>query len=35
LQRLAALAKEGVEDAERMRMEKTLSLFDEDIEPLV
>lgn len=35
LQRLAAMAKEGVEDAERMRMEKTLSLFDEDIEPLV
>jgi cell division GTPase FtsZ len=35
LQRLAAVAKEGVEDAERMRIEKTLSLFDEDIEPLV
>jgi cell division GTPase FtsZ len=35
LQRLAAMAKEGVEDAERLRMEKTLSLFDEDIEPLV
>jgi len=35
LQRLAALAKEGVEGAERMRMEKTLSLFDEDIEPLI
>lgn len=35
LQRLAAMAKEGVEGAERMRMEKTLSLFDEDIEPLI
>jgi len=35
LQRLAAEAKEEVEDAERMRIEKTLTLFDEDIEPLI
>ncbi|AEA47512.1 tubulin/FtsZ family protein [Archaeoglobus veneficus] len=35
LQRMAAEAKEEVEDAERMRIEKTLSLFDEDIEPLI
>ncbi len=35
LQRLAAEAKEEAEDAERMRIEKTLTLFDEDIEPLI
>ncbi|MDI9646259.1 MAG: tubulin/FtsZ family protein [Archaeoglobales archaeon] len=35
LQRLAAEAKEGVEAAEKMRMEKTVELFDEDIEPLI
>ena len=35
LQRLAAEAKEGVEMAERSRIEKTLALFDEDIEPLI
>ncbi len=35
LQRMAAEAKEEVEDAERMRIEKTLTLFDEDIEPLI
>ncbi len=35
LQRLAADAKEGVENLERMKMEKTFSLFDEDIEPLI
>lgn len=35
LQRLAAEAKEEVESAEKMRVEKTLSLFDEDIEPLI
>jgi cell division GTPase FtsZ len=35
LQRLAAVAKEEVEGAEKTRIEKTLSLFDEDIEPLI
>ena len=35
LQHMAAEAKEGVEDAERARIEKTLELFDEDIEPLI
>ena len=35
LQRLAAEAKEEVEIAERSRIEKTLALFDEDIEPLI
>ncbi len=35
LQRLAAEAKGEVENAERLRLEKTLSLFDEDLEPLV
>lgn len=35
LQRLAADAKEGEENLERMKMEKTFSLFDEDIEPLI
>ncbi|WP_202320470.1 tubulin/FtsZ family protein [Archaeoglobus neptunius] len=35
LQRLAAEAKEEAEEAERMRMTKTLELFDEDIEPLI
>ncbi len=35
LQRLAAEAKEEVETAEKMRMAKTLELFDEDIEPLI
>jgi cell division GTPase FtsZ len=34
LQRLAAEAKEEVEGAEKTRLEKTLALFDEDIEPL-
>jgi len=34
LQRLAAEAKEEVEGAEKSRLEKTLALFDEDIEPL-
>jgi cell division GTPase FtsZ len=35
LQRLAAEAKEEVETAEKMRIEKTIELFDEDIEPLI
>ncbi|WP_456330715.1 tubulin/FtsZ family protein [Archaeoglobus sp.] len=35
LQRLAAEAKEEVEEAEKMRMAKTIELFDEDIEPLI
>ncbi len=35
LQRLAAEAKEEVENAEKIRMAKTLELFDEDIEPLI
>ncbi len=35
LQRLAAEAKEEVESAEKIRMAKTLELFDEDIEPLI
>ncbi|RLI83140.1 cell division protein [Archaeoglobales archaeon] len=35
LQRLAAEAKEEAEDAEKLRMAKTLELFDEDIEPLI
>ncbi len=35
LQRLAAEAKEEVETAEKIRMAKTLELFDEDIEPLI
>lgn len=35
LQRLAAEAKEEVEEAEKIRMAKTIELFDEDIEPLI
>jgi len=35
LQRLAAEAKEEAEEAEKMRMAKTIELFDEDIEPLI
>ncbi|AIG98089.1 MULTISPECIES: tubulin/FtsZ family protein [Archaeoglobus] len=35
LQRLAAEAKEEAEEAEKMRMTKTIELFDEDIEPLI
>ncbi|MET1124371.1 MAG: tubulin/FtsZ family protein [Archaeoglobaceae archaeon] len=35
LQRLATEAKEGIEEAERARIEKTIELFDEDIEPLI
>ncbi|MEM0266917.1 MAG: tubulin/FtsZ family protein [Archaeoglobaceae archaeon] len=35
LQQLALEAKEGIESAEKERVEKTLQLFDEDIEPLV
>ncbi len=35
LQRLAAEAKEGAEEAEKMRLAKTIELFDEDIEPLI
>ena len=35
LQRLAAEAKEEAELAEKSRIEKTLALFDEDIEPLI
>ncbi len=35
LQRMAAEAKEGAEMAEKARLEKTLELFDEDIEPLI
>jgi cell division GTPase FtsZ len=34
LQRLAVEAREEAEGAERSRLEKTLALFDEDIEPL-
>jgi cell division GTPase FtsZ len=34
LQRLAAEAKEEAEGVEKSRLEKTLALFDEDIEPL-
>lgn len=35
LQQLAIEAKEEIESAERERVERTLQLFDEDIEPLV
>ncbi|MCS7143551.1 MAG: tubulin/FtsZ family protein [Archaeoglobaceae archaeon] len=35
LQQLAIEAKEGIETAEKERIEKTINLFDEDIEPLV
>lgn len=35
LQQLAIEAKEGIESAEKERIEKTINLFDEDIEPLV
>ncbi len=35
LQQLAIEAKEGIETAEKERIEKTISLFDEDIEPLI
>jgi cell division GTPase FtsZ len=35
LQRLAAEAKDEVENAEKMRIAKTIELFDEDIEPLI
>ncbi len=35
LQQLAIEAKEGIETAEKERVEKTISLFDEDIEPLI
>jgi cell division GTPase FtsZ len=35
LQRLAAEAKEEIEEAEKERIEKTLAIFDEDIEPLI
>ncbi len=35
LQRLAAEAKDEIESVEKTRMEKTIELFDEDIEPLV
>lgn len=35
LQQLALEAKEGIEFTEKKRAEKTLQLFDEDIEPLV
>ncbi len=35
LQRLAVEAKEEIEEVEKERIEKTLSIFDEDIEPLV
>ncbi|AGK61922.1 Cell division GTPase [Archaeoglobus sulfaticallidus PM70-1] len=34
LQKLAVEAREEVEDAEKIRLEKTLELFDEDIDPL-
>ncbi len=35
LQRLAAEAKDEIESVEKTKMEKTIELFDEDIEPLV
>lgn len=35
LQQLAIEAKEGIESAEKERVEKTINLFDEDIEPLI
>lgn len=35
LQQLAIEAKEGIETAEKERIEKTINLFDEDIEPLI
>lgn len=35
LQKLAAEAKEEMEEAEKKKMEERLSLFDEDIEPLI
>ncbi|MDK2795396.1 MAG: tubulin-like protein CetZ [Archaeoglobaceae archaeon] len=35
LQQLAIEAKEGIEGAEKERIEKTINLFDEDIEPLI
>ncbi len=35
LQRLAVEAKEEIEEVEKERIEKTLAIFDEDIEPLV
>jgi len=35
LQRLAAEAKEEMESVEKERIEKTLEIFDEDIEPLI
>ncbi len=35
LQQLAIEAKEGIETAEKEREEKTINLFDEDIEPLI
>ncbi|MCS7130203.1 MAG: tubulin/FtsZ family protein [Archaeoglobaceae archaeon] len=35
LQQLALEAKEGIEAAEKERIEKTISLFDEDLEPLI
>ncbi|ADB58466.1 tubulin/FtsZ family protein [Archaeoglobus profundus] len=35
LQRLAAEAKEEIESVEKERIEKTLEIFDEDIEPLI
>lgn len=35
LQRLAVEAKEEIEELEKERIEKTLAIFDEDIEPLV
>lgn len=35
LQQLAIEAKEGIESAEKERIEKTINLFDEDIEPLI
>ena len=35
LQRLAVEAKEEIETVEKERIEKTLEIFDEDIEPLI
>ncbi len=35
LQRLAAEAKEEIESVEKERIEKTIEIFDEDIEPLI
>ncbi len=35
LQRMAAEAKEEIESVEKERIEKTLEIFDEDIEPLI